>query len=93
MSAKPAVMKPTRRTGAPTSGGPCKDISTLQKHTVAVLIISQIFGTAGVGATPSIGILIAGDVTISEAWAGSAVSLQSRFAATDLATPENKARS
>ncbi|MGD9606013.1 MAG: MFS transporter [Leucobacter sp.] len=124
-----------------------------------VLIASQIVGTVGVGVAPSIGVLLAGEVTQNEAWAGlartastlgaallgfplgslaarrgrrfaltsgwwlaalgaailvpaaqwnlviplfigllligsgSAVSLQSRFAATDLAEPGQKARS
>ncbi len=124
-----------------------------------VLVISQIVGTVGVGVAPSIGVLLAGEVTQNEAWAGlartastlgaallglplgnlaarrgrrfalatgwwlaavgaailvpaaqwnlvaplfvgllligsgSAVSLQSRFAATDLAEPRHKARS
>ncbi|MGC3953208.1 MAG: MFS transporter [Propionicimonas sp.] len=122
-------------------------------------MVTQIIGTIGVGVAPSIGILLAGEVTQNEAWAGlartastlgaalfglplgnlaarrgrrialatgwwlaalgsavlvvaaqlslvvplfigllligcgSAVSLQSRFAATDLAEPQHKARS
>ncbi len=126
---------------------------------MVVLVITQIVGTVGVGVAPSIGILLAGEVTESETWAGlartastlgaalldlplgnlaarrgrrfalstgwwlaavgatilvaaaqwnlvvplfigllligsgSAVSLQSRFAATDLAAPKHKARS
>ncbi|ROR96299.1 fucose permease [Salana multivorans] len=124
-----------------------------------VLIVAQVVGTVGVGVAPSIGVLMAGEVTQNEAWAGlartastlgaallglplgnlaarfgrraalttgwwiaaagsavlvvaaqrsqavpmfvgllligagSAVSLQSRFAATDLAEPRHKARS
>lgn len=135
------------------------DVPRIQRRTLIVLIVSQIFGTIGVGVAPSIGILLAGEVTDSEAWAGlarvagtlgtatmgiplgslaarrgrrvalttgwsiaavggmiliaaaqwslavplfiglflfgagSAVTLQARFAATDLATPANKARS
>ncbi|MFG3715014.1 MFS transporter [Micromonospora sp. NPDC047730] len=126
---------------------------------MTVLVIAQIIGTVGVGVAPSIGVLLAGEVTDNEAWAGlartastlgaallglplgnlaarrgrrvalsggwwmaaagaallvaaaqwsmvvplfigllligagSAVSLQSRFAATDLAEPRHKARS
>ncbi|MEU9889850.1 MFS transporter [Sphaerisporangium sp. NPDC051011] len=126
---------------------------------MTVLVFAQIIGTVGVGVAPSIGILLAGAVTNSEAWAGLArtastlgaallglplgtlaarrgrraalaggwwtaaaggavlvaaaqwsmivplfagllligaglaVSLQSRFAATDLAQPHHKARS
>ncbi len=130
-----------------------------QKHTLFVLILSQVIGAIGLGVAPSIGILLAGEVTDSETWAGlartagtlgaavmgiplgnlaarrgrrvalttgwgvatlggavlilasqwslvvplfvglflfgagSAGSLQARFAATDLATPKNKAKS
>ncbi|MGB3327613.1 MAG: MFS transporter [Thermomicrobiales bacterium] len=130
-----------------------------QRRTMIVLVIAQIIGTVGVGVAPSIGILLAEEVTNSEAFAGlartastlgaavfglalgslaarsgrrvslatgwwlaaagaallvaaaqyelivplfvgllligagSAVSLQSRFAATDLAEPHHKARS
>ncbi|NLA65171.1 MAG: MFS transporter [Leucobacter sp.] len=131
----------------------------VQRRTMIVLIASQIVGTVGVGVAPSIGVLLAGEVTQNEAWAGlartastlgaallgfplgslaarrgrrfalssgwwlaalgaailvpaaqwnlviplfigllligsgSAVSLQSRFAATDLAEPGQRARS
>lgn len=44
--------------------------STVQKRTLWVLAVSQIFGTIGVGVAPSIGILLAEEVTSSEAWAG-----------------------
>lgn len=44
--------------------------TTVQKRTLWVLAISQIFGTIGVGVAPSIGILLAEEVTSSEAWAG-----------------------
>ncbi|MFI2489219.1 MFS transporter [Promicromonospora kroppenstedtii] len=130
-----------------------------QRRTMIVLVITQIIGTVGVGIAPSIGVLLAGEVTDNEAWAGlartastlgaallglplgnlaarfgrrpalsagwwtaaagsallvvaaqgglvvplfigltligagSAVSLQSRFAATDLAQPHHKGRS
>ena len=131
----------------------------VQRRTILVLVASQIVGTVGVGVAPSIGVLLAGEVTQHEAWAGlartastlgaallgmplgnlaarrgrrfalttgwwlaalgaailvpaaqwhlvvplfvgllfigagSAVSLQSRFAATDLAEPKHQARS
>lgn len=134
-------------------------IDAVQRRTMTVLVIAQIIGTVGVGVAPSIGVLLAGEVTDNEAWAGlartastlgaallglplgnlaarrgrrvalsggwwmaaaggallvvaaqwsmvvplfigllligagSAVSLQSRFAATDLAEPRHKARS
>jgi MFS family permease len=35
-----------------------------------VLVISQVVGTVGVGIAPSIGVLLAGEVTSSETWAG-----------------------
>ncbi|MEV7971788.1 MFS transporter [Cellulomonas sp. NPDC089187] len=134
------------------------DVAPVQRRTLTVLIVMQIIGTIGVGVAPSIGVLLAGEVTDSEAWAGlartgstlgaallglplgtlaarrgrrvalttgwwtaacggallvaaaqwslvvplfvgllligagSAVSLQARFAATDLAAPRQKAR-
>ena len=42
----------------------------LQRRTLAVLVVSQILGTIALGVTPSIGILLAGEVMDSEAWAG-----------------------
>ncbi len=42
----------------------------LQRRTLAVLVVMQIVGTVGVGVAPSIGILVAGDITQNEAWAG-----------------------
>lgn len=42
----------------------------LQKRTLFVLVVSQIVGTVGVGIAPSIGVLLAEDVTSSETWAG-----------------------
>lgn len=44
--------------------------SALQRRTLAVLIVMQIIGTVGVGVAPSIGVLLAGEVTQNEAWAG-----------------------
>ncbi|SJM52962.1 MFS transporter [Gulosibacter sp. 10] len=136
-----------------------EELARVQRRTMVVLVITQIIGTVGVGVAPSIGVLLAGEVTDNEAWAGlartastlgaallglplgtvaarlgrrfalaggwwlaavgsgilvaaaqgslvvplfigllligsgSAVALQSRFAATDLAPPEHRARS
>jgi len=42
----------------------------VQQRTLWILSISQIFGTIGVGVAPSIGILLAEEVTSNEAWAG-----------------------
>ena len=44
--------------------------SRLQRRTVIVLVVMQIVGTVGVGVAPSIGILLAGEITQNEAWAG-----------------------
>ncbi|MGJ6980008.1 MFS transporter [Aestuariimicrobium soli] len=46
------------------------DHSALQRRTLTVLIITQVLGTVGVGIAPSIGILLAEDVTGNEALAG-----------------------
>ncbi|MDF1487607.1 MFS transporter [Tessaracoccus caeni] len=136
-----------------------KSTSVIQRRTLLILVIMQVVGTVGVGVAPSIGILLASEVTANEAWAGlartastlgaalfglplgnlaaragrrvalslgwwvaaagsailvaaaqwslvvplfigllligagSAAALQSRFAATDLAEPQHKARS
>ncbi|HLR28160.1 MAG TPA: MFS transporter [Ruania sp.] len=138
---------------------PARATVHVQRRTMIVLVLMQVVGTVGVGVAPSIGVLLAGEVTDSEAWAGlartsstlgaallglplgnlaaragrrtalatgwwtaaagsallvaaaqgdlivalfvgllligagSAVSLQARFAATDLATPVRKGRS
>ncbi|MFE4081008.1 MFS transporter [Arthrobacter sp. NtRootA1] len=136
-----------------------QDLETVQRRTMIVLSVMQVVGTVGVGIAPSIGVLLAGQVTDNEAWAGlartsstlgaallglplgnfaarrgrrvalasgwwvaaagagllvaaaqwslvvplfvgllligagSAVSLQARFAATDIASPRHRARS
>ncbi|MGY5764409.1 MFS transporter [Brachybacterium sp. DNPG3] len=44
--------------------------SRVQQRTMIVLVVMQIIGTIGVGVAPSIGILIAGEITQDEAWAG-----------------------
>ncbi|WP_231567674.1 MFS transporter [Sinomonas humi] len=41
-----------------------------QRHTLVVLAVTQIVGTVGVGVAPSIGVLLAGEVTANPAWAG-----------------------
>ncbi len=43
---------------------------SIQKRTVWILAITQVVGTVGVGVAPSIGILLAEEVTSNEAWAG-----------------------
>lgn len=155
-SARVDAPQATTNTAAPQVTA---DTAALQRRTMIVLVSTQIIGTIGVGVAPSIGVLLAGEVTQNEAWAGlartastlgaalfglplgnlaarrgrrvalatgwwlaalgsailvvaaqlslvvplfvgllligsgSAVSLQSRFAATDLAEPRHKARS
>lgn len=42
-------------------------IRAIQKRTLTVLIIAQIIGTVGVGVAPSIGVLLAEEVTNNEA--------------------------
>lgn len=42
----------------------------VQRRTMTVLVIAQIVGTIGVGVAPTIGVLLAGEVTHNEAWAG-----------------------
>ena len=46
----------------------------LQKRTLTILIITQVFGTVGVGIGPSMGILLAEQVAETELWAGLARS-------------------
>lgn len=152
----PDPQPPTR---GPSSDARPDPLGLVQRRTLRVLVLMQIIGTVGVGVAPSIGVLLAGQVTDSEAWAGlartastlgaallglplgnlaarrgrrialatgwwtaaagaailvaaaqwslvvplfagllligagSAVSLQARFAATDLAAPHHKGRS
>ncbi|MHC6178109.1 MFS transporter [Glutamicibacter endophyticus] len=42
----------------------------IQRKTLWILAITQVIGTVGVGVAPSIGILLAEEVTSSEVWAG-----------------------
>lgn len=42
----------------------------IQRRTLTVLAVSQVIGTVGVGIAPSIGILLATEVTDSEVWSG-----------------------
>lgn len=55
-------------TSAPTLHRPLRE--QLQRRTMVVLVITQIVGTVGVGLAPSMGILLAGEITQNEAWAG-----------------------
>ena len=47
-----------------------ESLAAIQRRTMIVLVITQIFGTVAVGVAPSIGVLLAGEVTQNEAWAG-----------------------
>lgn len=69
----------TSTTGDPSTDDPSTDEPTTespgapeatQRRTLVVLVIAQILGTIGLGVTPTIGILLAGEVTDNEAWAG-----------------------
>ncbi len=51
-------------------GEPIGAHEQVQRRTMFVLIITQVIGTIGVGIAPSIGILLASEVTSSETWAG-----------------------
>jgi MFS family permease len=66
------MMTATSTTDAAGTDGPAASAAAdpAQRRTVVVLVIAQILGTIGLGVAPSIGILLAGEVTDSEAWAG-----------------------
>lgn len=49
---------------------PPRDRAGAQRRTLIVLVVMQVVGTVGVGVAPSIGVLLAGEVTQNEAWAG-----------------------
>lgn len=57
------------------------DLVSLQRRTVRVLVAGQILGGLGIGATLSIGSVLAAEVSGSEAWAGSAATLSTLGAA------------
>lgn len=58
-------------TGARTDGVPTRRAAdAVQRRVMAVLIATQVVGTIGVGIAPSIGVLLAEEVTQNEAWAG-----------------------
>jgi MFS family permease len=46
------------------------DVVVAQRRTVKVLLVAQVLGSLGIGAAPSIGVLLAQEVTRSESWAG-----------------------
>ncbi|MFC0674611.1 MFS transporter [Brachybacterium hainanense] len=57
---------------APPASAPreAAERAPLQRRTLIVLAVTQVIGTIGVGVAPSIGILLASEVTASETWAG-----------------------
>lgn len=57
-------------------------IWAIQRRTMIVLMIAQIIGAVGVGVAPSIGVLLASEVTNSEAFAGLARTTSTIGAAT-----------
>ncbi|MCU1571698.1 MAG: transporter [Naasia sp.] len=57
------------------------DLAAVQRRTVRVLVVGQVFGGVGIGATLSIGSVLAADVSGSEAWAGASATLSTLGAA------------
>ncbi|TQJ58454.1 MFS transporter [Arthrobacter sp. SLBN-83] len=60
----------TSRTPAPAATAADSHQASVQRRILGVLVLAQIIGTVGVGVAPSIGVLLAEDVTNSEVWAG-----------------------
>ena len=60
----------TSRTPAPAATAADSRQASVQRRILGVLVLAQIIGTVGVGVAPSIGVLLAEDVTNSEVWAG-----------------------
>jgi len=60
----------TSRTPAPAATAADSHQASIQRRILGVLVLAQIIGTVGVGVAPSIGVLLAEDVTNSEVWAG-----------------------
>lgn len=61
-------MTPNTPAPADTALGPTQE--AMQRRILTVLVIAQIVGTIGVGVAPSIGVLLAEEVTNSQVWAG-----------------------
>lgn len=59
-----------------------EQLSRLQKRTVKVLAIGQAFGGFGLGATLSVGALMAADLSGTNAWSGAAATLSTLGSAT-----------
>ncbi|MFV0407288.1 MAG: MFS transporter [Propioniciclava sp.] len=65
----------------PSAPAPPDSAAAVQRRTLVVLSIAQVIGTIGIGVAPSIGVLLAGQITENEAWAGLARSLSTLGAA------------
>lgn len=63
---------PRTTTALPGPAAPVTSSETrrLQRRTLTVLVIAQVIGTVGVGVGPSVGVLLAGEITQNEMWAG-----------------------
>ena len=46
------------------------DVARARRRTLTTLMVAQVLGSLGIGAAPSIGILLAEEITRSETWAG-----------------------
>ena len=46
------------------------EVAVARRRTLRVLLVAQVLGSLGIGAAPSIGVLLAEEITRSEAWAG-----------------------
>lgn len=58
----------------PTTWLELPDVVRARRRTTATLLAAQVLGTLGLGAAPSVGVLLAEEVTSSETWAGIARS-------------------
>ena len=80
--------QPTRRATATDQATPGPDTRLLQRRVVSVLVGGQILGGIGMGATLSLGSLLAAQLSGSNAWSGMAATMSTlgaAFAAVPLA--------
>jgi len=63
-------MTATPTSAIPPGATPPSDTPRVQRRTLAVLVISQIVGMVGIGVAPTIGVLLAEQVTANPSWAG-----------------------
>lgn len=68
MTATPTSATPPADT--PPSDTASSDTPRVQRRTLVVLVISQIVGMVGIGVAPTIGVLLAEQVTANPSWAG-----------------------